>query len=810
MVGSSKILTVSYGTFSCTLEGFDDSFSTMKAIAEYFRDLAADDRYFGAEPPTPDADMLARIAEKEISRRVEARTGDNGIVLRAGSALDAADAAAQAGGDTVSNTEAPAPIAKVEAPVEAAAPVQSDFVAPAMPPVEDVPAAAFVAPAANTETAPVSAYRPTEDGHRDADSIAAKLQRIRSVVGRGAAAGTVVPMASDEDYADEVAETESTDTFDTDLTAAVEDTPEVEDDVETPVEVAQDEVTDLPEADDAPEELVAESAEVEAEAEEVADAETADADVADPDSFFENDETEALASDDALSEYSEYEDEVTDEDTSNSMIASLLSGDAAVSAEVQDDELTDTAEDNTAEIDEAPETVVPTPVRPRVIKMRRSEMAQSQLGAMIGAASADADETASDEGGSDNDMADITDTLAEAAETEALVELDDDTQSLEDLADLSEMDGFEGTSDDLNSTSTLSAEAEEELQAELASLQNLDLEDAPQSVDSYEDEAEVAMDDSTILSNIASATANTDDVFAGADDVADDLAARADDSATGLLDDADGALDDFDDTADSAADDLAASLDTAAEAASETASDLASDATNPLRKSPDADSAGMDRIMDQTDAELAQPDSSRRREAIAQLKAAVAATEAARRMGDTSAGAPDAVESTANAFREDLQAVRPTRPVRPSRPITRTERPKSTPLKLVASQRVDIQDAPAQAASAPAATVAPRRIASADAANMAFAQFAEEMGAEDLHDMLEAAAAYTAFVEGAEDFSRPQLMSKVRESAKQEYSREDGLRSFGTLLREGRIVKVRNGRFQVSEETRFNPARRAG
>ena len=52
-------------------------------------------------------------------------------------------------------------------------------------------------------------------------------------------------------------------------------------------------------------------------------------------------------------------------------------------------------------------------------------------------------------------------------------------------------------------------------------------------------------------------------------------------------------------------------------------------------------------------------------------------------------------------------------------------------------------------------------------------------------------------------------MKKVRDLSPEDFNREDGLRSFGTLLRQGRIIKIRNGRFQVSEQTRFRPEPRA-
>jgi len=95
-----------------------------------------------------------------------------------------------------------------------------------------------------------------------------------------------------------------------------------------------------------------------------------------------------------------------------------------------------------------------------------------------------------------------------------------------------------------------------------------------------------------------------------------------------------------------------------------------------------------------------------------------------------------------------------------------------------------------------------------EAQDKGFSTFAEELGATDLPDLLEAAAAYLADVEGRSQFSRPMLMGKLREIDEEGFSREDGLRSFGQLLREGKLQKLSGGRFAVTEETEFRAAAR--
>jgi hypothetical protein len=93
-----------------------------------------------------------------------------------------------------------------------------------------------------------------------------------------------------------------------------------------------------------------------------------------------------------------------------------------------------------------------------------------------------------------------------------------------------------------------------------------------------------------------------------------------------------------------------------------------------------------------------------------------------------------------------------------------------------------------------------------------FATFADMVGARSMAEMLEAAAAYATCVEKRSQFTRPQLMRRMMASAGgRPVSREDGLRSFGTLLRTGRIEKVTRGHYSLAENSPYlAEARRLG
>ena len=152
---------------------------------------------------------------------------------------------------------------------------------------------------------------------------------------------------------------------------------------------------------------------------------------------------------------------------------------------------------------------------------------------------------------------------------------------------------------------------------------------------------------------------------------------------------------------------------------------------------------------------------------------------------------------------------------------------------LVSEQRIDRplqrrpaaqnapQAVPQSVAQPDAATAPPRRVSTgnlaiqqedpADDAKPAlkidsYAAFIDQHGVTGLLDQLEAAAVYVIHAEGRPHFSRPQLMRMLdRLDLGPDFSREDGMRGFGTLLRQGKIGKIRRGQFSVLETSRFVP-----
>lgn len=687
MIGASKILTVSYGTFSCTLEGFDDPFNTMKAIAEYFRDLAAEDRYFGAEPPTPDAAMLHRIAERQVQRRVEARVDDRGVTLRAAGPESAGAAPA-------ATVMALVPPAAVAAPVLADAADMPDGVAARLARIRAAVAEAEVA-AATRYVEDEAAPAPSDLAALFAEPAEAAVEDAPDMDALAAVLIAEAPAADTDAAAPAAAETLAD--------AAVQDDTAPQDDIAPQPTVAAD-IPAFPE-----EEPVAE-AEDPLFFDEIGDdaAETPTAATlaeAFPDEEFMAAEPAAEApapwahgtGDRRADDFGDDAPEAPRDDA-----LAAAAGLAAAPGTV--------AEDAAALADKAQRA------RARIIRIRRAAMA----------------------------------TAAEPPAAPGLPE-ENDTAPAEAAPTLSDAIG----------KALARAEAAQDSDPTAEAGVTPGPADAPMA------------EDAALASALSSILAEAD------------LAPATPDSAAGMP---------------------------AAEAASPDTDAARAPAPAPVEET------AVSRLMEQTRTEMAVPENRRRLSAIAHLKAAVAATVAERlRFGRAKAGASE--DDRSEAYRDDLARV--VRPLRPEPPAARDDAEgaeKAAPLVLVSSQRIDRAAPPAAPQPPAVAPVRPRRIVGAAAAAMledeegpvenifsdtrSFAEFAENVGAHALPDLIEAAAAYAAAVEGRDQFTRPQLMRQV-ETATGELQREDGLRSFGALLRDGRIVKVTRGRFAVTESSRF-------
>lgn len=196
-----------------------------------------------------------------------------------------------------------------------------------------------------------------------------------------------------------------------------------------------------------------------------------------------------------------------------------------------------------------------------------------------------------------------------------------------------------------------------------------------------------------------------------------------------------------------------------------------------LAESPDEE---VEHLLEEAEGRLADPDATRRRDALAALKVAVAQAQGQRE-------ALEAREDPEDAFRDDLAQGEA------DQGAAKTP----APLRLVAAQRVDLPPAEPPARAAPPTPPS-------------FAEFAARAGAESLPDLLEAAAAWMAVAKGEEEPARVDLLRLASEVAPVPPSREDALRVFGTLLRQGRLERRDGGRVRLAEETRFAGAKVAG
>ena len=783
MVPANKILTVTYGTFSCTLEGFEDPFSAMTEIAEYFRSLAERDRFFGAEPPTPDLATLQRIAASGSKGPVQAAESGGRLVLRPAStepaepadAQDAPEAAAAPGATEVAEVEperaiedgamgsepdssepeeTPAP----EAPESAVAPRVA--AAPAL--------AALVTPPAAFPTAAAQDDSPVVDdaGPIDAPEIETAEAQSAPDDASGFAADEAAPEPSTEAVAREVAAADDSDPIEEPAPIEADEAPaepisEAEDVVSDAEEAILD-IVAMPSDDGATLVLAVEEQTVEdLTAERADEAPTVEADAFGEAAGAESDEADAdAAHPEATTEEPDLVDEAA-EPVAEANAVPALPEDVLASLEPTEDASLD------LEVDDAPEGDLAADLAALFSKPADPELDDPDA----------ADATvAQDETAFDPTPA-MADAVAPAPQDEPEPEaVDQATPEPEDARLPQPVDALPEPTQDEPAPEAASVPADAPAPAEEA------------------DESDDLIDQLAAIEAELNATRPHAEPV---DPLTRDLAAiRSPEPAS--------------DEADATADATEAEAQPAAGPDAPEAEAAEADAP-----APESQKSDLERLFAATDSRLAGDVSQQKQANIAHLKAAVRARKA-----DETIGIPEETD-VSDAYREDLaQTVKPQRLV-DRRDESAPQRAVAAPLVLVSEQRVaeppaapdpapEPVEAPAASAASRPASAAPEKPRAADTAED-FEQFAEEVGAIDLTEVLEAAAVYSITVMGQESFSRPRLLHLAAEAV-DDLSREDGLRGFGQLLREGTLRKVGRGTFTLGTPSRFQASaeRRAG
>ena len=667
MAAKNKVLTVSYGTFSCTLQGFDDSFEMMKIIAEYFQQLTREDRFFGAEPPVLDANTMREFALTHGMSAVPAdRSGTNVVFTKTPTSEDTTRdevADEESKQSQVQPTSLSERFERLKLVTDRAA--NSEYYEdnhPRSMPADEGSKSTFEQA---FQQGDIAAKAPTGDDSHQSQKTAVDCELPPQK--------QIAQASESQKQSDDPVQESTTEEAATEMEEVGEEArehapePELNDAVSDGHNTTEDQVT-VPvveeKADEVAEPVHSNSPEP------AQNAQSHETDV--DDNIIEND----------VEEEPNPAPELSNKDLENA--EKVLASQDQIFATSEDDEIEqDLADFLDAPLEEeratSPTTQKKQPVI-AVVKVKRNPEVQGSQ--------------------------------------EAIDQLDD--KDLQAFLDAPTKDSFEASSDERIPTDNSETQDETEFD-------ELDG-DASHSLDDLDDWLDTLADNDTLTLLQPEPSSEEEEKEVPMAPEAAELEKKGLSQAMNF-----------------------------------------------------SEGGELPRLLRKADEQMSEPENSRRRNALAHLRAAVMSTLADKAAGlNTGKHGNDSV-----AYKNDLVQAFSNNA---SATGELSDAPKAPPLQLVAEQRVDL-DMPLKSF-----TTAPTEIFES------FSDYAEAVGAHSLEQKLEAAASFPQNVKGMEKFSRPQLMGTVRQENPDEFSRERGLQTYGQLLRSGKIVRVEEGYFEMSDD----------